>query len=178
MTSSHFKTNARGAVLAFAILFGAIPAAAQSVTAPEIRQSEISRAYHKLTQAEIFNLGGIGWAQQVTAEETAFRKLLGSVDAPRLFQRLINEANAEGQLYALLGLRLRAPEAFQSAAEKLQARGGPPERLEQFRPTPKGKVRMGEGCLLYQTDWRNAIDGIANGKWDAAIQAKSSDRKF
>jgi len=171
MSASILKSNALRVLMALAGLFLSLPVFAQSYKSPQLRNREIGRAYQRLRQAEIFNLGGIGWAQKVTAEEKAFRTLLESVDAPRLFQRLINEANAEGQLYALLGLRLRAPEAFPGEVERVQALGGPPERQEKFIAIEKGKVRVGRGCILSREDFPTVLKQISTGDWDPKLSS-------
>jgi hypothetical protein len=69
---------------------------------------------------------------------------------------LIREANGEGQLYALLGLHLLAPDIFQAEAEKLRTNDGPPERIENFTPIGKGKVRVAHGCIFFQQDRPNS----------------------
>ena len=127
-----------------------VPVFAQSYYSPQIRQLETGRAYQKLLHATVFNLGGIGWGLEITSEEKAFRTLLEAEGSTRLFQRLIDEANAEGQLYALFGLHLQAPDVFQVEAEKLRTSEGPPRRIEKFIPIEKGEVRVAQMHLVRQ----------------------------
>jgi len=109
MKRSDHRKYARPILIICAHLLICVPVFAQSHISAQIRQSGNNRAYQKLLHANVFNLGGVGYGQAITAEEQAFKKLLTSIDSTSVFQRLIREANGEGQLYALLGLHLLAP---------------------------------------------------------------------
>jgi len=169
MKRSDHRKYARPILIICAQLLICVPVFAQSHISAHIRQSGNNRAYQKLLHANVFNLGGVGFGQAITAEEQAFKKLLTSIDSISVFQRLIREANGEGQLYALLGLHLLAPDTFQAEAEKLRTNGGPPERIENFTPIEKGKVRVAHGCIFFQQDKQTVIEQIAKGAWDAGI---------
>jgi len=169
MKRSDHRKYARPVLIICAHLLICVPVFAQSHISAQIRQSGNNRAYQKLLHANVFNLGGVGYGQAITAEEQAFKKLLTSIDSTSVFQRLIREANGEGQLYALLGLHLLAPDIFQAEAEKLRTNGGPPERIENFTPIEKGKVRVAHGCIFFQQDKQTVIEQIAKGAWDAGI---------
>lgn len=145
---------------------------AQTRRFPELRQSETGRAYQKLVQARVFNFGGVGWGLDITEEEKAFKVIFESVDAERLFQRLVREANAEGQLYGLFGLRAKDSFSFAAEAQRIQNEGGPPQRTEEFKIVPKGKVRLVHGCIFYEADMTAAVEGIIKGRWDAAFSGK------
>jgi hypothetical protein len=168
MTGSDLRKHAQRILVMAAHLLICVPVFAQTYYSPQIREIETNRAYQKLLHASLFNFGGLGWGLEITSEQQAFKTLLESEDSIRLFQRLISEANAEGQLYALLGLRLRAPDIFQTEAEKLRTNGGPPERIEKFIPIEKGKIRVARGCISFHQDSETVIDEIAKGAWDAA----------
>jgi hypothetical protein len=173
MNRSDHRKYAQSILVICAHLFICVPVFAQSYYSPQIREIEIRRAYQKLLHAGEFNIGGVGWLLTITSEEKAFRTLLEAQDSTRLFQRLINEANAEGQLYALFGLHLQAPEVLQAEAEKLRAGEGPPERIEQLIPIEKGKVRVARGCSSFRLDRQTVLDQIAKGEWDAALKSNS-----
>jgi hypothetical protein len=170
--SDHRKYAHAILVICFHLLI-CVPVFAQSHISAQIRQSGSSRAYQKLLHATVFNLGGVGWSQEITEEEKAFKTLLTSIDSTRVFQRLISEANGEGQLYALLGLHLLAPNIFEAEAEKLRTNGGPPERIENFTSIAKGKVRVAHGCIFSQQDRQTVIEQIAKGAWDTASRSNS-----
>jgi hypothetical protein len=173
MTRSDHRKYAKPILVICAHLLICVPVFAQSFSSPQIRQAETSRAYEKLLHANVFNLGGVGYGQAITPEEHSFKKLLTSLDSTKVFQRLISEANGEGQLYALLGLHLLAPDVFQAEAEKLRTNGGPPERIEKFLVIAKGKVRVADGCIFFEQDSQIVIDQIAKGAWDAASRSNS-----
>lgn len=173
MNRSDHRKYAQPILVICAHLLICVPVLAQSFYSPQIRQVETSRAYQKLLHATVFNLGGVGWGLEITPEERAFKTLLESGDSITLFQRLINEGNAEGQLYALFGLHLQAPEVFQAEAEKLRAGEGPPERIEQLIPIEKGKVRVARGCNSFRLGRQTVIDQIEKGDWDAALKSHS-----
>ena len=171
MAESRFINSAGRGILICILALSAGAVRGQSFSTPRIRDARIERAYRQLVHAEVFNFGGVGWGRQITAEENAFITLCESTDSIRLFQRLINEANPEGQMYALFGLHLTDPETFRVAADKLRANGGPPQRLEKFIPVEKGKVRIAHGCVISQQDSQTVIDQIAKGEWDAAFRS-------
>ena len=170
MVGSYLSKRTQLILAVCAHLLICVPVISQTYYAPQIRQTEIGRAYQKLRHASVFNLGGVGYASQITAEEQAFKTLLKSVGAIGLFQRLMSDANAEGQLYALLGLHLRAPDIFLREADNLLANGRPRERLENFMAVEKGKVRVAHGCIFFTQDRQTVIDQIARGEWDAALK--------
>lgn len=173
MNPLDHRKYARPILIICAHLLICVPVFAQSYISPQIRQSGNNRAYQKLLHATVFNVGGVGFGQEITQEEKAFKTLLTSLDATSVFQRLISEANGEGQLYALLGLHLLAPDIFQVEVEKLRTNGGPPERIEKFIPLEKGKVRVAHGCIFFEQDRQTVIDQITKGEWDAALKSKS-----
>jgi hypothetical protein len=166
MNRLDHRKYAQPILIICALLLSCAPAFAQSSVSPQIRQSGNNRAYQTLLHATVFNLGGVGYDQGITQEEKAFKKLLTSIDSTRVFQRLISEANTEGQLYALLGLHLLAPDIFQVEAEKLRTAGGPPERIENFTVIGKGKVRVADGCVFFQQDRQAVMEQIAKGALD------------
>ena len=156
-------------LLVAGVLFVCGSVAAQDYSA-RIRNLPTDRAYRKLLDANIFNLGGVGWGSQITPEEEAFRILFESGNSIKEFQRLVNQANPEGQLYALFGLHLKAPEIFRNEAEKLKADDGPPKREEKFTIIEKGQVRIADGCLTFTRDRRKVIDQIAKGEFDTRFK--------
>ena len=88
-----------------------------------------------------------------------------------MLQRLVRNANLEGQLYALFGLRLIAPELFPAEAERLKQT--PIAHKDQLFPPPNRKVRLASGCLVYADFFQDSIDGIAAGTWDKAFHLNS-----
>ncbi|MEK6333887.1 MAG: hypothetical protein AABM67_03000 [Acidobacteriota bacterium] len=173
MARLNLKSYAWQSLVIWNVLFVCGSAAAQDYSA-RIRNLPTDRAYQKLLHATIFNLGGVGFAMQITPEEEAFKELFESGNSIKEFQRLLNQANPEGQLYALFGLHLKAPDIFRKESEKLKVDDGPPKRAEKFIFIEKGQVRIADGCMIYTQDRRKVIDQIAKGEFDTRF--KSSPR--
>lgn len=134
-----------------------------------VRTLETDRAFQTLTHAKIFNLGGFGFGLGVTPEERAFRLLLNNSGVS--FQRLLSEANPEGQLFALYGLYLEDREAFKGEVERLRYDDGPPERWDEMIFIEKGKIRTAVGCIVFRQDRRVLAEQMAKGDFDQAFQA-------
>ena len=140
----------------------------------QILSNETAQASRTLIHAQIFNFGGIGFVSAMTREEKAFRLLLKSENSAALFQRLLHEANPEGQLYALYGLYLEDPVAFQTEVERLKNDDGPAERWEGMIFIKKGQIRTADGCVLFRKDRRALIEQMANGDFDEVFRRLSS----
>jgi hypothetical protein len=136
-----------------------------------VRTLETDRAFRTLTHAKIFNLGGFGLMLGITPEEKAFRLLLESGNSVASFQRLLREANPEGQLYALYGLYLKGSGDFHSHVERLKYDDGPPERWDEMIFIEKGKIRTAVGCIVFRQDRRVLAERMAKGDFDQAFQA-------
>jgi hypothetical protein len=135
-----------------------------------VRNRETDQAFRTLTHAKIFNLGGFGFARGMTRDKKAFRLLLRSGNSVTSFQRLLREANPEGQLYALYGLYLIEPDAFRSEVERLKHDDGPPGRWEEMIFIEKGKIQSAVGCVLFQGDRKVLVEHMANGDFDQAFK--------
>ena len=141
-----------------------------------VLDARTSHAYRQLVHASVFNFGGVGFANAITPEEKAFHILLGSNHRLALFKRLLRDADAEGQLYALYGLYLDDSEAFKRQMAKISPNFEPLDRWEGLAFLGKGEVRTAHGCIFYQESMRKMIASIANGEFDHDF--KSTDRKL
>jgi hypothetical protein len=141
-----------------------------------VLDARINHAYRQLVHAHVFNFGGVGWANAITPEEKAFHILIGATDRITLFKRLLREANAEGQLYALYGLYLDDPETFKKQVVRINPNFELPNRWEGLAFVPKGEVRTAHGCIFYQESMRKMIASMANGEFDHDF--RSTDRKL
>jgi len=65
-----------------------------------------------------FAMGGVGVAGAMSEGERALREVLKESDAVPRLERLLPEASAPGQLFALLGLRARDRDVYQRALAK------------------------------------------------------------
>src|SRR5438874_5803537 len=116
--------------LVLAVVFLVCSTSQAQYNGARIRNMETDQAHRRLLHAKVFNLGGAGFALTMTPEEKAFRTLSKSANSVALFQRLLREGNPEGQLYALYGLYLHEPSAFQNEAARLKNDDGSPARWE------------------------------------------------
>ena len=108
-----------------------------------------------LGKTSSFALGGVGVAGTMSAGERALRDVLKEPDAVTRLQRLLPDASPAGQLYALLGLRIRDRAAYQKALEKL--------RVNDV------KVQTARGCMLSQESFRNLVREIEKGDYDSFL---------
>lgn len=138
------------------------------------QSGQADQAFRTLTHARIFNLGGYGFALGMSREERAFRLLINSRSSGETFQRLLREANPEGQLFALYGLYLEDSEAFKSETERLKHEDGPPERWDEMIFIEKHKIRTAVGCILFREDRNVLVGQMANGEFDQAFKAMSA----
>jgi len=135
---------------------------------------ETDRAYQRLLHATIFNLGGVGYGATITSEEKAFRVLVNSPNSTSQFQRLLNEGNPEGQLYALYGLYREDAQLLKNAVERLGSVGFPPARWQGLIFIEKRKVRFADGCVFYGPDMNVIIERMARGEFDDAYKESSA----
>lgn len=163
-------------IMAAMVAFAADAVLAQDYSS-SLRDLPDKRAYQTLLQAEIFNLGGFGWTLDITREEQALRRLLASGNRIESFQRLLSEANPEGQLYALYGLYQTDSELFKRELERLRQEVGPEERWEGMKFIERGKIRTARGCLIFRQERLKILESIAKGDFDQAFKAGESRSK-
>lgn len=170
------QSHALGLALTLFFIHGSSMAQTQDYSS-RIRNMETDRAYRQLLHANIFNLGGAGFASTMTPEEKGFRAILKSPRSIMLFQQLLQEGNPEGQLYALYGLYLEEPDAFAREAERLKNDDGPPARSEGMMTVEKGKIRFAKGCIFSRQDRRLIIEQMAKGDFDSSFKALNATLK-
>jgi hypothetical protein len=117
-----------------------------------VHGAERSDAEAVLGKTSLFALGGIGVAGTMSEGERALRELLKESDLLARLEKLVTNASPAGQLYALLGLRLRDRAAYQRALEKLR--------------TTDAKVQTARGCVLQQESFRDLLKEIERGQYD------------
>lgn len=132
----------RGALSALAVLILWVPSARSEQPAPEVT----------LRKTELFALGGIGVAGSMSEGERALREVLKESDLAARLEKLLSDASPAGQLYALLGLRLRDRAAYERALQKLR--------------TTDAKVQTARGCILQQESFRDLVKEIERGQYD------------
>ena len=111
----------------------------------------VQQTYDTLKAAEMFTVGGIGYAGTISAEEQAFRKLLQQPEPAVRCKKLLEEATPAGQMYALLGLRLLDAEAFRAAAPRYKH--------------AKENISTARGCIVMHFPAADIAKQIAEGAY-------------
>jgi hypothetical protein len=124
---------------------------ASSVYADE----EASRAASSLARETAFALGGVGVAGTISPGEGDLRAVLKEADAVQQLQSLLKKASPAGQLYALLGLRLRDRPAYEQA-------------LPAFRKRSDVVSTM-HGCILMKEKMDSIVHQIEHGDYDTFL---------
>jgi hypothetical protein len=81
-----------------------------------------SDASSSLARENVFALGGVGVAGTMSSGEKDLRSVLKEADAVQQLQSLLENASPAGQLYALLGLRLRDRPGYEQAVPAFRKR--------------------------------------------------------
>jgi hypothetical protein len=116
---------------------------------------EGSNAETALSKTSSFALGGVGVAGTMSAGERALREVLKDPDAVAQLQRLLQDASPAGQLYALLGLRMRDRAAYEQALGKCRS--------------IDAKVETMRGCMLGHEPFRDLVKEIEKGNYDSSL---------
>jgi hypothetical protein len=89
--------------------------------------------------------------------ERSLRSLLEDPLATTKLEGLLTKGTPAGQLYALLGLRLRDHAAYQRAAEDFHA--------------PDVEVETIGGCIIWDAPFKQLLDRIKAGQYESAPDA-------
>ena len=133
----------------------ALSAAALLVSVRLAQSEEHGNAEAVLQKTALFALGGIGVAGTMSEGERALREVLKESDVAVRLEKLVSNSSAAGQLYALIGLRLRDRAAYQRAVEKCQ--------------TVDAKVQTARGCMLQQESFRDLVKEMDRGQYDSFL---------
>ena len=80
--------------------------------------ADVRVAFATLREAETVKTAYAGLEGELAEETRAFREVMAAPDAPRQFERLLEQAGLAGQMYALAGLYLVDRERFEAAAPR------------------------------------------------------------
>jgi hypothetical protein len=108
-----------------------------------------------LRKTSSFALGGVGVAGSMSEGERALREVLKDADATARLEKMLPGASPAGQLYALLGLRLRDRVAYKPALDKYGANDA--------------KVPTMRGCILQRESFRDLVRQIEHGDYDSFL---------
>ncbi len=114
-----------------------------------------SDSVSRLQHARIFALGGIGYAGVMSDGERALRTVLKQSDASMSLEAVLPHASVAGQLYALLGLRLRDRAAYARALHTL--------------PPRDSQVETMRGCSVGRESFRELVSKIEHGRYDSSL---------
>jgi hypothetical protein len=117
--------------------------------------AEPSDADATLRKAGSFALGGVGVAGTMSEGERALREVLKQSDAVARLESMLPQVSPAGQLYALLGLRVRDRDAYQRALAKYGQRDI--------------SVQTMRGCILQQEPFRGLAKQIDHGDYDSFL---------
>jgi hypothetical protein len=116
-----------------------------------------------LREKTTFAMGGVGFAGIMSEGERALREVLKAPDAARRLESVLPNASAAGQLYALLGLRLRDRASYQRTLEKYRAKDA--------------KVATMRGCLMQRESFRKLLEEIERGEYDSFLEREWPENK-
>jgi hypothetical protein len=108
-----------------------------------------------LTSENVFALGGVGVAGTMSGGEKDLRAVLKEADAIQQLQSLLKKASPAGQLYALLGLRLRDRPAYDQAVPAFRKRSD--------------EVSTMHGCMLMKEKMDSIVKQIEHGDYDTSL---------
>ena len=108
-----------------------------------------------LRKISAFAVGGVGVAGTMSEGERALRELLKQPDAVVRLEHMLPDASAPGQLYALLGLRVRDREAYRRALARYGQRDV--------------NVQTMRGCILQQEPFTTLVKQIDHGDYDPSL---------
>jgi hypothetical protein len=112
-------------------------------------------AASSLAHENVFALGGVGYAGTMSSGEKDLRAVLKKADAVEQLQSLLKDASPAGQLYALLGLRLRDRPAYEKA-------------VPEFRKRSDAVSTM-HGCIVMKEKMDSIVQQIEHGDYDTAL---------
>jgi hypothetical protein len=111
-----------------------------------LKAAETADAGVTLRKTGSFALGGVGVAGTMSQGESALREVLSHDDAVARLESALPGSSPAGQLYALLGLRVRDRDAYKKA---LAAYGQRDATVETMR-----------GCMLQKESFRDLVKQI------------------
>jgi hypothetical protein len=108
-----------------------------------------------LAHTQLFAIGGIGVAGSMSDGERDLRTVLDQPNAAAVLREILSRATPAGQLYALLGLRLRDRAAYEQVLPALRKRSD--------------VISTARGCILMKEEMASIVREIEHGDYDAAI---------
>ncbi|HEY2040346.1 MAG TPA: hypothetical protein VGG95_11810 [Edaphobacter sp.] len=120
-------------------------------------------AAERLTNIQLFALGGIGFAGKTSDGETAFKVVMGEPrqEALQTLEKVFANGSVAAKSYALVGIRALAPERF--------------DTLYQTVSHSQKKVQTMSGCIASTRPLREIADEIRSGAYDRKLPPNSRE---
>ena len=133
-------------------------------------------AYQTLLKVDLFAVGGIGYGGETSKGEESLNILLDENEPISALKRLLRDATPEGELYALLGLRILKCDCFEEEFNTFLAKPEVGERKAWGRSKlAAGKVMRMAGCMGFSEKRVEAAENIKSGKFDDWIKRREKD---
>ena len=113
-------------------------------------------AFVTLQHTDYFAVGGVGAAGTTSGSEAALRVLLTHPHCGLVLQDLLKTARVEGQLYALVGLKMKAPALYRQNIPTYAAR--------------RESVSVVEGCIPMTEAASVVAAKIQHGDYDQRLR--------
>jgi hypothetical protein len=152
-------------LISFVMIFAALSGRAQAGFDSSRLSSDGRKAYQALLAATQFTIGPAGYGG-FSQEENALRTLLTESVAQEACANLVNNANYEGGLYGLLGLRILKSEMFPRQLKNYQLHPSPPERIVGGVKVPEGKLVTMSGCFILRVSLTELVSKLEAGAFD------------
>ena len=159
----------RHLLLPIVLAIFASPTVAQTRPSITWLSTDGQKAYQTLLAATQFTIGPAGFAGYSNGE-TALRTLLQERAAEQACINLVTNANHEGGLYGLLGLRILNSDAFPLQLRKYRLHQPPPARVLSGMAVAEGKVISMSGCFILRVDWVENLSQLESGAFDKPFQ--------
>ena len=157
--------------LILSLILFSLQANAQEKTFDESVLSESGKqAYQTLLKIDIFALGGVGYSGSTSEGELALYELSKDREAVEAFKSILNNATIEGQIYALLGVRILKCDCFQSELGKFKTKTEFPKVNNRRKKSSDDIVTTMSGCLVFGKNRTEIIQDIETGKYDELIE--------
>jgi hypothetical protein len=118
---------------------------------------DVEKDFRTLVDAEFFATTYVGIGGGEPAPARALKRIYQKEDRQKIFERLFEEANREGKLYALCVLYLLDRSSFERRIRRLEGAGG--------------SVKTRAGCIVQESDLADEIRDLKSGKSPRELEA-------
>lgn len=144
-----------------------------------VPKDSAEQAYQILLKADLFALGGTGYAGKISDGEKALKILLNDEESFANLKNLVKDATPEGGLYALLGLRMLKCDCFEEEARTFLNKPEPGERIIWGnRKLEAGMISRMSGCIAFSEKRDDVAEKIKTGKFDFWIKSEELRREL